>query len=88
MKTRCMFHVLIIFQHQRQFEDPPWAVPEHPNLRNPQVIHLRGMDPLAPLVFTSARCKFWRKYTNGNIDALTLVYNKMSIVEKYFVYDN
>ena len=88
MKTRCtVFHVLIIFQHQRRYEDPPWAVPEHPNLRNPQVIHLQGMDPLAPLVFTSARCKFWRKYTKGNIDALLLVYN-MLIVEKYYVCDN
>ena len=88
MKTRCtVFHVLIIFQHQRQFEDPPWAVPEHPNLRNPQVIHLRGMDPLAPLVFTSARCKFCRKNINENIDSLSFVYYTL-IVENYCVCDN
>ena len=62
MKTMCtVFHVFIIFQHQRRFEDPPWVVPEHPNLRNPQVIHLRGMGLLAPLGFTSAKCNFGRK---------------------------
>ena len=42
-------------------------------------------DPMSKKLIN---CKFWRKYTNGNIDALSLVYNKMLIVEKYCVYDN
>merc|ERR1712083_89315 len=43
-----------------------------------------GHGPPSSARFYHARCKFCRKYKNGNIDALSFVYS-MLIVEKYCV---